>query len=242
MTKYEFLERLDLLLTDLPQEERMDAIWYYEDYFADAGPENEELVLRELGSPESVAEKIRSGWKQTGVNSQEQYRREAYREEAYDEQQDRGGQYQEERGRREPYRESPYQPEGTPNWEIHSKNYARPAVVILFLIFIGVPVLMPLIFAVFAVLLTFFLGFGIGGVAMISGGVVLIGMGVSSITISAGIGMLLSGAGLVVAAIGILFVVLAVNCAFRAIPGIIKGCTACIKRLCTGKEARHEAV
>lgn len=64
MTKNEFLERLKELLCDLPQEECLEAIRYYEDYFADAGPEAEERVLRELGSPENVAEKIRAGYLQ----------------------------------------------------------------------------------------------------------------------------------------------------------------------------------
>ena len=52
MNRQEFLEKLRLLLGDLSEEEREEAIQYYEDYFADAGPEMEEQVIRELGSPE----------------------------------------------------------------------------------------------------------------------------------------------------------------------------------------------
>ena len=37
MTKYEFLGDLSRLLADLPEEERKQALHYYEDYFADAG-------------------------------------------------------------------------------------------------------------------------------------------------------------------------------------------------------------
>ena len=62
MTKQEFLQRLEQLLWDLPEEERLDAVWYYEDYFADAGPENEQRVLRELKDPETVADNIRAGY------------------------------------------------------------------------------------------------------------------------------------------------------------------------------------
>lgn len=62
MMKNEFLARLKELLADLPQEEREEAVRYYEDYFADAGPLEEARVLKELVSPEDVAEKIRAGY------------------------------------------------------------------------------------------------------------------------------------------------------------------------------------
>lgn len=60
MTKYEFLGDLSRLLKDLPEEERKQALHYYEDYFADAGEDNEQEVLNELGSPESIAELIKA--------------------------------------------------------------------------------------------------------------------------------------------------------------------------------------
>lgn len=60
MTKYEFLGDLSRLLNDLSEEERKQALHYYEDYFADAGEEKEEDILRELGSPEKIARQIKS--------------------------------------------------------------------------------------------------------------------------------------------------------------------------------------
>lgn len=59
MTKYEFLGDLSRLLADLPEEERTKALHYYEDYFADAGEEKEQEVLKEFGSPEKIARQIR---------------------------------------------------------------------------------------------------------------------------------------------------------------------------------------
>lgn len=59
MTKYEFLGDLSRLLADLPEEERKQALHYYEDYFADAGEDNEQAVLTELGSPVEIAEQIK---------------------------------------------------------------------------------------------------------------------------------------------------------------------------------------
>ena len=61
MDKREFLKRLQECLTDLTSEERAEALGYYEEYFADAGKENEADVLLTLGSPEQVAEQIKAG-------------------------------------------------------------------------------------------------------------------------------------------------------------------------------------
>ena len=39
MKKEAFLERLEALLQDIPEEEKRDAIDYYRDYLEEAGPE-----------------------------------------------------------------------------------------------------------------------------------------------------------------------------------------------------------
>lgn len=58
MNRQEFLNRLEYLLRDIPVSERIDALAYYNNYFDEAGVENEKQVILELGSPEAVAEKI----------------------------------------------------------------------------------------------------------------------------------------------------------------------------------------
>ena len=60
MNKKLFLDELHRLLSDLPPEERNQAIKYYEDYFEDAGPENEQAILKELGSPQELANQIKA--------------------------------------------------------------------------------------------------------------------------------------------------------------------------------------
>ena len=60
MTRDAFMKELAYLLQDISEEDRQDALQYYRDYFDDAGPEREETVLRELGSPERVAAIIRA--------------------------------------------------------------------------------------------------------------------------------------------------------------------------------------
>lgn len=60
MNKEIFLKELRCFLADIPEEEREQAIHYYEDYFADAGSENEDTVIAELGSPVDLAKQIMS--------------------------------------------------------------------------------------------------------------------------------------------------------------------------------------
>ena len=69
MTKYEYLAELERLLSALPEQERRDAMNYYEEYFVSAGPEKEAEAIHELGTPQQVARKI---LEEAGVNPGDQ--------------------------------------------------------------------------------------------------------------------------------------------------------------------------
>lgn len=64
MTKQEFMHRLAEQLVSLPPEERLCALKFYDEYFADAGEENWPQLIRDLGSPEEVARTIREDFAQ----------------------------------------------------------------------------------------------------------------------------------------------------------------------------------
>ena len=68
MNRVEFMAELESLLSAMPEEERQAAVRYYADYFADAGEANEAEVIRELGSPEKVAESIKADYYGTEFN------------------------------------------------------------------------------------------------------------------------------------------------------------------------------
>ena len=51
MNRKKFIEELAFLLQDIEDAEREEAMQYYEDYFDEAGPENEQQVINDLGSP-----------------------------------------------------------------------------------------------------------------------------------------------------------------------------------------------
>ena len=61
MNRVEFMKKLEELLRDVSESEREEAIQYYNDYFDDAGVENESQVLESLGTPEKVAAIIKNG-------------------------------------------------------------------------------------------------------------------------------------------------------------------------------------
>ncbi len=60
MTKLEFMKELESLLLDIPLEEREEALKYYSGYFEDAGEDQEDKVIAELGSPKQVADMIKA--------------------------------------------------------------------------------------------------------------------------------------------------------------------------------------
>lgn len=58
MNKQEYLSELEAHLASLSEEERANALQFYEEYFEDAGPENEQQVISELGKPFALAKSI----------------------------------------------------------------------------------------------------------------------------------------------------------------------------------------
>jgi uncharacterized membrane protein len=54
------MQRLKEKIKTLPPDEYVSAVQYYEEYFVEAGPENEQNVIKELGSPEKVAAMLKA--------------------------------------------------------------------------------------------------------------------------------------------------------------------------------------
>ena len=70
MTKTEFLSRLAEELKGISAEEREEALNYYSEYLDEAGEENEEAAIEELGGPEKVARTIRANTAQSAQGAQ----------------------------------------------------------------------------------------------------------------------------------------------------------------------------
>ncbi|MEG0614665.1 MAG: DUF1700 domain-containing protein [Oscillospiraceae bacterium] len=69
MNKVEYLAELKAQLSSLPPDERDAAIKYYEEFFEDAGKENEENVIKDLGSAKELASTIISEQNFAGKSS-----------------------------------------------------------------------------------------------------------------------------------------------------------------------------
>lgn len=58
MNRKEYIAELVQKLASMPEDERMSAISYYQEYFDEAGVENEQEVINHLGTPSQVARQI----------------------------------------------------------------------------------------------------------------------------------------------------------------------------------------
>lgn len=67
MNRTEYMAALRRALAVLPEEERASALRYYEEYFDDAGPENEQKVIADLGAPEQVAAQILADYREVAA-------------------------------------------------------------------------------------------------------------------------------------------------------------------------------
>lgn len=72
MNRKEFLSRLEQALQEMPAEECRRAVEYYENYFDEAGPEKEQEVLEQLGTPEKVAEDILRDYRESSQGDNQQ--------------------------------------------------------------------------------------------------------------------------------------------------------------------------
>lgn len=87
MNRIEFMEQLEYLLQDIPDEDKADALAYYQDYLEEAGDEHEDEVITEFGSPERIAAIIRSdlygNMEDGGSFTETGYQDERFREPGY---------------------------------------------------------------------------------------------------------------------------------------------------------------
>lgn len=58
MNRTEYLKQLDKYLKRLPAEDYQNAMEYFTEYFDEAGPEGEEQVIRELGTPKEASSEL----------------------------------------------------------------------------------------------------------------------------------------------------------------------------------------
>lgn len=191
MNRVQFMEQLKKLLSDISEEERQEALEYYESYFDDAGEDQEAEVIRELGSPGKVAAIIKEDLKGSSQN--------------YGEFTENG--FQDERVDNERQ-----MPQNRADRGYHAERKGGKASVILVLILLVF--ISPLIkgavggvlgFIVALALLPFLIVFGIGAavVGLFVAAVAVIGAGIGTCFTALPFGVLLVGIGLLLFALAL---------------------------------------
>lgn len=224
MNRKDYMERLEQLLLVLPVEEREEALQYYTDYFDDAGIDNEEIVISELGSPEEVAAKIRAGFSgEYGEYSEQGFEDIRFRE---------NQEIVAEQGIAEgDWEEIPKEEESTGKRRAQNQNTnAWKIIAIVLILLVASPIIFPvgitilavlfsLIVAVLAILFTV----GVSGFAILFAGAAVIWAGISKIFLAPAAGILAAGVGCILLAIGILLSWMIISVSVKVVPGVIRG-------------------
>lgn len=217
MNRIEFLRELDNRLMNLPYEEREAALKYYDEFFFDAGFENEQAVIEQLGSPEKVAQTIfedAAAGGQRSAQSNASASSQAYAAPGY------------------------VPPQGyaaaqavpvVPVVPVQNKSRFPVWAVVLILIF-AIPVGIPLVSAIFGIfvgILGVLFGLSVALIAvvaslLIAGIATFIG-GIALLFTAPLAGMLTAGVGLILSGVGLLLVIPTVLFYAKAFPAIIRG-------------------
>lgn len=209
MNRIDFMKQLESLLQNISPAEREEALQYYNEYFNDAGAENEQAVIEALGNPAKVAENIKrdmsgtgygdAGWQKPQNRAVVQY-------------QQPGTQYA---------RQEPPQKEGMPTWAI-------------VLLIIGGIIISPaalglaggLLGTLAGIIVGWFgliVGFGVAAAVLLLLLLGLVIMGIACMWTDPLVGIAMLGSGLVCGALGILFLMITVAMAGIVTPAIFKG-------------------
>ncbi len=246
MNREEFMRQLESLLQNINRTEREEALQYYNDYFDDAGAENEQEVIEALGNPARVAETIKRDLTVNGVGASGLGRQDNSYENGY---RDEDGQGNSVRHPVTQYK-SPEGGEGGAEASAPGpgddgaggQKKEMPAWQIALLIVGGIllsPVALGAVSGLAGVLIglvsgwfALILGFGAAAIALIILLFVLVAAGFCCLAESPVGGIAVMGGGLICGGLGILFLMLTVAMAGIVTPAIVRGCMKGWKKLC----------
>ncbi len=216
MNRVDFMKQLESLLQNISASEREEALQYYNDYFNDAGAENEQDVIEALGNPAKVAENIKRDLFGSGYG-ESVYHRVAAGDKAIVE-----------------YTKQPIE-----NTQKENQLSTGIIVLIVILCILASPFLagvLATIAGILAAWASLILGFGIVAVSFFIVMIVLIVVGIMCMFHTPLAGVAVFGVGLFCGGLGILFMMLTVAMAGIATPAIFKG----IANLCRKWFGRKE--
>ncbi|MDO5572729.1 MAG: hypothetical protein Q4G60_01980 [bacterium] len=230
MNRAEFMQQLGALLGDLPINERTEALKYYADYFDDAGSENEEQVIKELGSPQEVAGIIKAELnakdKESGEFTEKGYKNPAYTTTAAP----AAGQNNRANSS---YTANDNAQSGQGTYTPKQNSAGKTALIVvlcILLIPVGIPFAIAVVSTVFSLIIAIFstifgliIGCAAVTLALFTVAIILIIIAFFNIAGMPLVSLVLIGAALLTAALGILFMLLTVLLCGKALPAIFKG-------------------
>lgn len=213
MNRIEFMTELEQLLKDIPQEERVEAMKYYFDYFSDAGPENEANVIQELGSPQKVAATIKADMGMQDASSE--YSETGYTDTRFEE------------------KETPIQrgqTGGQSNPDGPRTSKVLKIVLIILIAIAASTVALPVVGSVLAVVFglliaafSIFIGFVFGAIGIMLAGLVIFIIGLTKLAVAAPVGLLTTGAGILLFVLGMIATVGTIKLCMIVYPAMIRG-------------------
>ena len=237
MNRIEFMTELAALLQDVPAEERRDAMKFYNDYFDDAGEENEQQVIAELGDPAQVAATIKADLEGASKEHGE-FTEKGYTDSRFENKNvpvgreyKESGQKSEEYGYRnteQSRREYDYERSGeqTPPRTNGALKIFLIVILVLVAIPVGIPVAAAILITIAAVgftILILFFTLVIASVAIAFAGVCVFIAGLVSLVPEIAVGLALIGTGLILTVVGVVLTVASVRVCMIVLPGICRG-------------------
>lgn len=239
MNRKEFMSRLEGLLWNVSPGEREEALQYYDDYFDDAGEENEQAVIETLGAPEKIAETIRrelqgeeNARRVSGSNREVIPWGEAEPEKTETGDGRYGGREAGERGYGgrgggEPAGDgSVHEPPRKKAKGMSGGVIALLVVLALLALPIGLPVILGALGTLFGMLAAWFamiFSFGVAAAALLGVLLLLIILGGMCVMLNPFVGLALWGCGLICGGLGLLLLMLTVAMAGIATPAMFRG-------------------
>ena len=231
MNRIEFMTELAALLQDIPEYERVDAMKYYNDYFDDAGEENEQEVIAELESPQKVAVNIKADLGDRVTESGE-YTETGYQDARFDDRKMPAGRENEEQKCENEYH---YQDNGTSYEQKKESSSPRTSktlkiILIIAILVIAAPIIITIaigiaaaVLGILAAVFCVFIAIVVVCVAIAVIGIVLVCSGIMSMIPEIAVGLALLGTGLILTVIGIIGTVAGVRLCMIVFPGIVRG-------------------
>lgn len=240
MSRKEFMEELQVLLGELPAEEREEALRYYESYFEEAGENQEQVVLDELGSAGRIAAQILRDYRME--NGSGMYTEQGYQDAEKSKQ--TPVRYSEERETANDSQKST-STDGSGITITKKGMSGGTLVVVILLAILTFPIWISIFGAAFGILMGLFgasigitVGFGVGGIGCLIGGVAAFAVGIVKTLTVPVVGAGLIAIGLLAFGVGCLMIA-AVGGIIKLVIWVVKGLINILSRIFHGKkEAR----